>query len=75
MQGRVKWFDDKKGYGFIVSQELDKEVFVHYSEIQVDGYKTMNEGVIVVFDYDDEVGKATNVRVVKNAESVEEEAK
>ena len=66
MQGSVKWFSDKLGYGFIVCEELDEEVFVHFSEIQMDGYKSLKEGEIVSFDYDTEVGKAKNVNVIKS---------
>ncbi len=66
MQGSVKWFSDKLGYGFIVCEELDEEVFVHFSEIQMDGYKSLKEGDIVSFDYDTEVGKAKNVNVIKS---------
>ncbi len=49
MQGSVKWFNAQKGYGFI---EVDdgKDVFVHYSEIQGDGFKTLEEGQKVEFD-------------------------
>ena len=66
MQGSVKWFSDKLGYGFIVCEDLDEEVFVHFSEIQMDGYKSLKEGDIVSFDYDTEVGKARNVNVIKS---------
>lgn len=49
MQGRVKWFNPEKGYGFI---EVDngKDVFVHYSEIKEEGFKTLEEGQEVEFD-------------------------
>jgi CspA family cold shock protein len=47
-QGRVKWFNNAKGYGFIV-QEGGPEVFVHYSAIQGEGYKTLTEGQEVEF--------------------------
>ena len=66
MQGSVKWFSDKLGYGFIVCEDLDEEVFVHFSEIQMDGYKSLKEGDIVSFDYDTEVGKAKNVNVIRS---------
>ncbi|MDD4569669.1 MAG: cold-shock protein [Tepidanaerobacteraceae bacterium] len=49
MQGKVKWFNQEKGYGFI-EVEGDKDVFVHYSAIQQDGFKTLKEGDTVEFD-------------------------
>ena len=48
-QGKVKWFNDKKGYGFI-AQEGGRDVFVHYSNIKQDGYKTLAEGQDVSFE-------------------------
>jgi CspA family cold shock protein len=60
--GRVKWFNNAKGYGFIV-QEGGPEVFVHYSAIQGDGYKTLAEGQEVDFEItdSDKGPQATNV--------------
>lgn len=49
MQGKVKWFNQEKGYGFI-EVEGDKDVFVHYSAIQQEGFKTLKEGDTVEFD-------------------------
>ncbi|NLY39075.1 MAG: cold-shock protein [Firmicutes bacterium] len=49
MQGRVKWFNPEKGYGFI-EVENGKDVFVHYSEIREEGFKTLEEGQEVEFD-------------------------
>ncbi len=49
MQGKVKWFNPEKGYGFI-EVEGDKDVFVHYSEIQEEGFKTLEEGQAVEFE-------------------------
>jgi len=49
LQGTVKWFNNAKGYGFL-GYEGGKDVFVHYSSIQVDGYKTLKEGDPVLFE-------------------------
>jgi CspA family cold shock protein len=48
-QGVVKWFNEAKGYGFIQRDETNKDVFVHYSAIQCQGYKTLREGQRVEF--------------------------
>lgn len=49
MTGKVKWFNSEKGYGFITTEE-GKDLFVHYSQIQKDGYKTLEENEEVEFD-------------------------
>jgi CspA family cold shock protein len=49
-EGTVKWFDDKKGYGFIESDEAGADVFVHYSSVQMEGFKTLREGQRVSFE-------------------------
>ena len=61
-EGVVKWFSDKKGYGFI-EQEEGGDVFVHFSSIQGTGFRTLSEGEHVTFDIekDDRGLKATNV--------------
>ncbi len=48
-KGRVKWFNDHKGYGFI-EHETGEDVFVHFSVIEMDGYKTLQEGAEVEFE-------------------------
>ncbi len=51
MQGTVKWFNASKGYGFIApTPESDKDIFVHYSEIQSEGYRSLTEGDGVEFE-------------------------
>ncbi|OGX05347.1 MAG: hypothetical protein A3G87_08010 [Omnitrophica bacterium RIFCSPLOWO2_12_FULL_50_11] len=49
VRGKVKWFSNVKGYGFI-EQEGGQDVFVHYSMVQGQGYKTLSEGDVVTFD-------------------------
>lgn len=49
MTGTVKWFNAEKGFGFI-EQESGEDVFVHYSAIAIDGYRTLNEGQKVEFE-------------------------
>ena len=49
MSGNVKWFNNEKGYGFI-DYAQNEDIFVHYSQIQLDGYKTLLEGEDVEFD-------------------------
>ena len=49
-EGTVKWFNDKKGFGFIAPKEGDKDLFVHMNEIQMDGYKTLRDGQEVDYE-------------------------
>lgn len=62
LEGTVKWFSDKKGYGFI-TRDGEEDIFVHYSAIQGEGFRTLREGEKVVFEMvTGERGmKATNV--------------
>jgi CspA family cold shock protein len=66
-EGTVKWFDAKKGYGFVSNVSDDKDYFVHFSEIQTDGFKTLNEGQKVEF----EIGEGTKGPVAKNVKATE----
>ena len=50
MIGKVKWFNAQKGFGFINHENNEKDIFVHYSQIQDTGYRTLNEGEKVEFD-------------------------
>lgn len=71
MVGRVKWFNNDKGYGFIEYKE-NEDVFVHYSAIELDGYKTLSEGQLVEFKLV-ETSKgyqALNVKLVKETATV-----
>jgi len=68
--GTVKWFNEQKGYGFIIGSD-GVDVFVHYSQIQVDGYRTLAEGERV--EYDEQRGPkgAHALRVVRFGAHVE----
>ena len=66
--GTVKWFSAEKGYGFISNDNGGNDVFVHFSVIQIDGYKTLNNGQKVTFDVEPDPQnntklRATNVRL------------
>ena len=50
VQGTIKWFSDQKGYGFITPEGGKKDVFVHFSALQGEGFKTLSEGQRVSFD-------------------------
>lgn len=67
-KGRVKWFNASKGYGFI-AQESGEDVFVHFSAIQGDGYKTLEEGQEVEFEITQgpKGAQATNVVKLQSA--------
>ena len=71
MIGRVKWFNNDKGYGLIDFKE-NEDIFVHYSAIELDGYKTLAEGQLVEFKLI-ETSKgcqAINVQLVKETASI-----
>ena len=62
-KGTVKWFNEKKGFGFIVDPEIDGDIFVHFSVIQTPGFRTLKEGEEVEYElYKDQKGsRAKNV--------------
>lgn len=54
MTGTVKWFNAGKGYGFISNDEGGEDIFVHYSAIQIDGFKTLQDGQKVSFEVEED---------------------
>lgn len=67
--GTVKWFNDSKGYGFITRDDGEKDVFVHFSDIQGEGFRSLKEGDRVEFEVreDPKGPRASNVLVVTSA--------
>jgi CspA family cold shock protein len=67
LTGRVKWFNSQKGFGFIVPDNGSKDLFVHYSAIKSDGYKSLKEGQKVEFEVEqsDKGEKAINVTIIE----------
>lgn len=65
-KGKVKWFNDQKGYGFITPEDGSKDLFVHFSSILTEGFKSLAENQIVEYDVidTDKGPKAANVRPV-----------
>ena len=68
-KGIIKWFNNEKGYGFITGS-VDEDIFVHYTAIKQDGYKTLSEGQIVEINLikTDKGLQATNVKTVNEKE-------
>ncbi|MDI3537629.1 MAG: cold shock protein [Eubacteriaceae bacterium] len=66
MSGTVKWFNSEKGYGFITGED-GKDVFAHFSQIQANGFKTLEEGQEVTFDVvqGQKGPQAENIQIVK----------
>ncbi|MCK4268174.1 MAG: cold-shock protein [Actinomycetia bacterium] len=69
VQGTVKWFNAAKGYGFI-EQEAGEDIFVHFSAIQGDGFKTLNEGEAVDFEIsENDQGKSQAINVTRASDA------
>lgn len=66
MNGTVKWFNEEKGFGFITAED-GKEIFAHFSEIQVQGFKKLNEGDKVTFEITNGAKgpQASNIQIVR----------
>ena len=64
-KGKVKYFNDTKGWGLIASEEIDKDVYVHYTQINMDGYRTLKEGQEVTYELanNDQIPHARNVHL------------
>ena len=60
--GTVKWFNAQKGYGFITNESTGEDVFVHFSAIVSDGYKTLKEGQKVTFDIEQDPKNSAKLR-------------
>ncbi len=63
-KGTVKWFNEEKGYGFISNDEGGDDVFVHFSAIMSDGFKTLKEGQAVSFDTEVDPKNSSKMRAV-----------
>lgn len=65
-RGTVKWFSDQKGYGFILPEDGGQDLFVHHSNIQMEGYKSLQDGQAVEYEMGEgrKGPEATNVRPV-----------
>ncbi len=74
--GTVQWFDDQKGYGFVNHEDVEDDIFVHYTEIEQDGFKKLDEGDRVEFDLveEDKGLQAHSVIRVGSEEDIEEVA-
>lgn len=67
MKGKVKWFNNAKGFGFVVPEGTEEDVFAHFSQIQMEGYRTLKTNQEVEFDLiEGEKGKqAQNIKPIK----------
>lgn len=70
-KGKVKWFNNAKGYGFILPEDGEEELFAHYSSITMDGYKTLKAGQDVDFEIQEGPKglHASNIRATENGDA------
>ncbi|MAD43989.1 MAG: cold shock domain protein CspD [Oceanospirillaceae bacterium] len=75
--GKVKWFNNAKGYGFILADDSNEDLFAHYSMIEMDGYRTLKAGQTVVFDTkpSEKGTHAINIRTIDQETGEPSEAK
>ena len=73
--GKVKWFNNAKGYGFILADDSNEDLFAHYSTIQMDGYRTLKAGQSVQFDTkpSDKGTHAINIRALDDGGEVSDQ--
>lgn len=80
MQGTVKWFNAQKGYGFLTDSETKEDVFCHYSQLQMDGFKSLHENDMVEYELGTGAGKdsreqAINVKPILTMKMIEDSLK
>jgi CspA family cold shock protein len=63
--GKVKWFNSRKGYGFVTPDDSSKDVFIHISALEESGIQYLDEGDVISFDVSDEKGKTKAVNIKK----------
>lgn len=72
--GIVKWFNNTKGFGFLRSEEVNSDVFAHFSEVQIEGYRTLPKGAVVQFDLEEgpKGMLAKNIRIQEVIDSLKD---
>ena len=76
MKGTVRWFSNQRGYGFIAPEDGSRDIFAHFSNIQMKGYKTLKEGMVVEYELGHIEGKgpnALNIMILSIPEEVKVE--